>query len=145
MEDLARNLFSAIEADDMDKAMSYLSDDFQFSGPVPEPLGGKQWIGLQHALKSGMPDWSFNVSDVKVDGSQANVTIKISGTHNNDLDLTPLGVGVIPATGKAVQLPEELAVLTITGDKISSLVAEVTEDGGIGGILKQLGVEPPPQ
>ncbi|HZS79112.1 MAG TPA: nuclear transport factor 2 family protein [Ktedonobacteraceae bacterium] len=32
----------ALEAQDFDKAASYLSDDFVFAGPVPQPVGKNQ-------------------------------------------------------------------------------------------------------
>ena len=103
MEDEVRNLLAAIEADDMNTAMSYLSSDFQLSGPVPEPIGAREWLGLHHALNQGMPDFSFNLKEVRADGNRVYTTVQISGTQTNDLDLSAMGMGIIPATGAAVQ------------------------------------------
>jgi hypothetical protein len=143
MEDNVRNLLAAIEADDMDTAMSYLADNFQLSGPVPEPIGAREWLGLHSALNQGMPDFSFNVKDVQIDGNRAYVTIQISGTQTNDLDLTAMGMGVVPATGIAVRLPEEHPVATFNGDQIVSIDLEPVEGSGVLGILQQLGAAPP--
>jgi hypothetical protein len=143
MEDIVRNLLAAIEADDMNTAMSYLSSDFQLSGPLPEPIGAREWLGLHHALNQGMPDFSFNLKEVRADGNQVYTTVQISGTQTNDLDLSAMGMGVIPATGVAVQLPEEHPVATFDGDQIVSIGLEPVEGGGVPGILHQLGVAPP--
>ena len=73
------------------------------------------------------------------------VAVQITGTHTNDLDLTPMGMTKVPATGKSVSNPVEHPEITIKDGKITSIhVADVTPDGGVGGILKQLGVEMPP-
>jgi hypothetical protein len=138
-----RNLLAAIEANDMETAMSYLSSDFQLSGPVPEPIGAREWLGLHSALNQGMPDFSFNVKEVRANGNRVYTTVQISGTQTNDLDLSAMGMGVIPATGMAVQLPEEHPVATFDGDQIVSIDLEPVEGGGVPGILHQLGVAPP--
>lgn len=45
---------------DLDSAASYMSEDFQFSGPVPEPVDGKQWLALMQALNTAFPDMNYN-------------------------------------------------------------------------------------
>lgn len=141
--EITRALFAALESGEWDTAANYLSDDFVFSGPVPEPISGEQWVGLSRLLKAAFPDWSYNLTDVQVTGNVARTTHQISGTHTGDLDLSPLGLPVVPATGKAIQLPEEHADLTFEGDKVVRLHADVPADSGVPGILKQLGVEIP--
>jgi hypothetical protein len=144
-EEITRAILGAIESGDMDKAGSYMSDDFVFSGPVPEPISGAQWLGLQRLLLVAFPDWSFNLSDVQVTGNVARTTHQITGTHTGDLDLSPMSLPVIPATGKSIKLPVEHAELTIEGNKAVRLhVPDVSSDGGVPGILQQLGVEMPP-
>jgi hypothetical protein len=144
-EEITRALLAAIESGDMDTASSHLSDNFVFSGPVPEPIGGEQWLGLQKLMLAAFPDWSFNLSDVKVTGNVARTTHQVTGTHTGDLDLSPLGLPVIAATGKSVRLPVEHADLTIEGDKaVRFHVVDVSAEGGVPGILQQLGVEMPP-
>jgi len=142
-EEITRKLFTAIESGDMDTAASYLSDDFVFSGPVPEPISGEQWLGLQRLLQAAFPDWSFNLTNVQVTGNVARTTHQITGTHTGDLDLSPMGMPVVPATGKSVKLPVEHSDVTFEGDKAVRLHADVSAGGGVPGILQQLGVEMP--
>jgi hypothetical protein len=107
-----------------------------------ERSGGNQ----THAgiLQAGIPDWSFNLSDVQVTGNVAHTTHQISGTHTGNLDLSPMGMPVIPATGKSFKLPVEHADLTYEGNKLTRFHADVAAGGGLPGILQQLGVEMPP-
>lgn len=143
-EEITRAIFTAIESMDMDTVGSYLTDDFTFSGPVPEPISGEQWLGLQRQMSAAFPDWSFNLSDVQVTGNVARTTHQITGTHTGDLDLSAMGLPVVPATGKAIKLPVEHADLTVEGGKVVRLHADVPADGGVPGLLQQLGVEMPP-
>ena len=143
-EEITRAIYAAIESGDMDAVGSHLSDDFLFSGPVPEPIGFEPWSGMQKLMLAALPDWSFNLSDVRVTGSVAHATHQITGTHTGNLDLSALGLPVVPATGKAVKLPVEQADLTFEGSKVTRLHIEVPADGGVAAILQQLGVEMPP-
>jgi len=103
------------------------------------------WVGMQSLLLAAFPDWSFNMQDVKEEGNKATTTHHITGTHTGDLDLSPMGMPTIPATGKAISLPVEHAEVTVEGGKIVKMhVADVSPDGGVPGILKQIGVEMPP-
>jgi len=143
-EEITRAMFAAHEAGDFDTVASYLSDDMVFSGPVPEPVSGEQWLGLSRLLSVAFPDWSFNLSDVQVTGNVARTTHQVTGTHTGDLDLSPLGMPVVPATGKAIKLPEEHAEVTVEGGKVVRLHTDTPPGGGVPGILQQLGVEMPP-
>ena len=122
---------------------SHLSDDMTLSGPTPEPVSGEQWIGLAGTLAAAFPDWSYNLSDVQETGNGARTTHQITGTHTGDLDLSPMGMPVIPATGNAIKLPVEHADITVEGGKVVHVDAHVPAGGGVPGILKQLGVDMP--
>lgn len=142
--DTALKVFELIEAKDTQAAMDLLTDDFTFSGPVPEPINGQQWLGLQSKLSDAFPDFSFNLQEgAHQHGDAVHCVVKLSGTHEAELDLSPMGMPVVPATGKSFQLPEEAMFVTVVGDKISSVKSDPVPGGGVKGILSQLGVEPP--
>jgi hypothetical protein len=144
IQETAETIIGAINANDWETVAGYLADDFQFSGPVPEPLGPAEWIGTNMALNAGMPDMSFNVQIVEIDGNTVRTISQVTGTHTADLDLTQAGIGVIPATGAAVSLPAENGVAGVEDGKLVYLHLDTSPDGGIVGILAQLGVELPP-
>lgn len=141
--EIAAKVFELIEAKDIAGAKTLLSDDMTFSGPVPEPVSGDMWMGLHAKLNAGFPDWSFNLSGVHQHGDVVHCTAQITGTHTGDLDLSPMGLPVVPATGKAIQLPAEELSVTVDGGKITSVAGDPVPGGGVMGILGQLGVEIP--
>ncbi len=53
-------LMEALEAKEFDKAATYLSDDFQFTGSTPRPLNKDQFIRLSSELAEGMPNISYH-------------------------------------------------------------------------------------
>lgn len=131
----------AFQAGDFDTAASYLADDFVFSGPTPEPISGAAWLGLSAALRAAFPDLNYNFRVVSVDGDVATTTTQLYGTHTGNLDLSGIGMGIIPATGKSVSLPVEGGEAIVEDGKLISLHIHSTPEGGIMGILSQLGVE----
>lgn len=139
--ELAKTLMAAVDAGDMAKAGNLLTDDFQISGPFPVPMGKDQWLGIQVAMKQAFPDWRFNLTNIEDHGDSATIYYYITGTHVGALDLTPMGLGVIPATSKPVKLPPEHADMRIVGGKVAAMEVHGAEGGGLPGLLKQIGVE----
>ena len=141
--EMANKLFQAIEAKDTTAAAKLISDDFTFSGPVPQPISGAEWLGMQQALGKAFPDWKFNASDLREEGGKVRGAVQITGTQKGELDLTALGMPNVLATGKAIKLPREEITLTVSGGKFTSLSTAATEGAGVMGILSQLGVKVP--
>ena len=142
-EDTARRIWELIEAKDTASAAELLADGFTFSGPTPEPVSGEMWLGLHDKLNAAFPDWKFNIGHVHPHGDVIHVTAQITGTQTGDLDLSPMGMPSVPATGKAIQLPAEELGVRVEGDKITQISGHPVEGGGVMGILSQLGVEVP--
>lgn len=135
---------AALEARDFEKAASYLSDDFVFSGPLPQPIGKQEFIAVQKAFGDAFEDWSFNSHDEVEQGDKAIAAVQITGTHTSDLVLPMPGIPPIPATYKKVSLPEEHLEFTFKGDKIASLTSDNVPGGGVPGALQQIGIQLPP-
>ena len=141
--DIVKAGLVAIEAGDFNKLSGMLADDMVFAGPVPEPLGKREFIGVQSALKAGIPDWKFNATDYKENGDKVTVNLQITGTQTKELKLPMPGMAPIPATGKHVSLPKEPATFTVKNGKISRLEVTSVPGGGVMGVLGQLGVSVP--
>ena len=141
--DIVKAGLAATEAGDFNKLGSMLTDDMVFAGPVPEPVGKREFIGLQSMLVAAMPDWKFNATEFKEDGNTVTVMLRITGTQTHELNLPMPGFPKIPATGKHVSLPGELTTFTVKDGKISRLDVASTSSGGVPGILAQLGVPVP--
>ena len=138
-----QSLMDAIQMGEFKKAKSYLTNDFEFSGPVPQPISGDEWIGLSANLKAAFPDLNYQFKIVSVDGDTANITAQLRGTHKGDLDLTAMHMGVIPATNKSFNAALEHGKVRVRNGKITSLMNEPTEGAGLMAILGQLGVKVP--
>jgi predicted ester cyclase len=109
------------QAKDTTAAAKLLSSDFTFSGPVPQPINGTQWLAMQQNLATAFPDWKFNVADLREEGGKIRGAVQITGTHKGELDLSTLGMPNVPATGKAVKLP---ARITLTFQSVRSVACQ---------------------
>ena len=134
---------NAIQEGDFEKARSLLTDDFMFSGPIPEPANSAEWLGVSASLKAAFPDLDYQFKIESVNGNVVNITAQLKGTHKGNLDLSAMNMGVIPATNKSFVAAKEHGKVTVQGDKVKSLANEPTEGAGMMAILGQLGVEMP--
>lgn len=138
-----QSLMDAVQMGEFEKAKSYLSSDFKFSGPVPEPISGAEWMGMSANLKAAFPDLDYQFKIESVDGDTAHISAELKGTHKGDLDLTAMNMGVIPATGKTFKATHEHGVASLRDGKITAWAMERTEGAGLMAILGQLGVKIP--
>lgn len=141
--DIVRQGFAAVEAGDFDTMERLASDDFVFEGPVPQPVGKAEWIGLQQALVDAIPDWTFHPSSWREEGDVVYVNLAITGTHRGTLNLPFLPAPVAP-TGKTISLPADPAEFTVRDGQITHIMVHSGPDSGVMGILQQIGVPLPP-
>lgn len=144
-QQLVFNLWSAIEAQQFDRALDYLACDFQFSGPVPVPvpLNSLQWISMHRAFAAAMPDIIINYMPGGDSYGVVHGSVQLTGTHTTKLDLRIPGVPSVFATGKRITLPREKVDVAIERGKVIVLNVESLPDGGLMGILAQMGVALP--
>ena len=144
--EIVQALLDSVQRGDFQKARFLVSKDCRFSGPVPEPIKREAWMRINKNLKKACPNLDYHFHVDRVDGLEGNV-VKISaelkGTHSGVLDLSPVGLGVTPATHKSFASPHEHYRVTIKHDKVASWVVEPIEGGGLMGILGQLGLPVP--
>jgi hypothetical protein len=131
-------LSAALNAHDLDRAGRYLTDDFTFSGPTPQPQNKQEFLAAQKAWFAGVPDWSVALSNMSDAGGRVTATAQISGTQTNTLALP--GQPALPATGKHFSSRDGVTA-TLRGDQVAALVLQP----GAPGILEQLGVQIPPR
>jgi len=141
--EIVQALLDSVQRGDFEKAKSFLSNDYQFSGPVPEPINVETWLGINKNLKKAFPNLDYHFHVDGVEGEVTKISAELKGTHSGVLDLSPLGLDVIPATDKSFATPREHGKVTFKGDKISSWVVDKIEGGGLMGILDQLGIPVP--
>ena len=136
-------LMDAVQKGDLENAKSMLADDFQFSGPIPEPINKEAWLEMSASLKTAFPDLDYHFKVIGTEGDIVKTTTQLSGTHNGAFDLTNMNMGVIPATNKIFSTKSEKTKITVKDDKINLWAVEPNDGAGLMEILKQLDVKLP--
>ncbi len=127
----------------MEANMSYLSDDFQNLDQDGNVIMDKEaYIGMTQLLSAALKDFKAVYSDVREEGESVIVSYHFEGTHTGDLDLSAMGMGVVPASGKKIVWPEASSEFKIEGDKIVS-IKPYGDSGGMESFLAPLGVTLP--
>jgi hypothetical protein len=138
-EAVARTVMSAIESGDLAEARALIHDDFEFSGPVPEPIGPDAWLGVHGLLNSAMSEFRFNPSGFEQTDDGVRFNVALTMRHTGVLNLPPMGVTDVAATGKSIALPAERASVTIKNGKLARWSNVTPADGGLVGIASQVG------
>jgi predicted ester cyclase len=108
-------------ADDYDAAYEYFADDFQWVQTDGVVMDRAAYLGMANLLRSALPDLEHVVGEVREEDGSVLLISHFEGTHENDLDLSAMGMGVFPASGKRIVFPEGSARLSVRGDKITRL------------------------
>ncbi len=139
--ELVMTCITALQSGDMDMAASLLADDFELHGWTEQIIDKGQFLAMQSNLLVAMPDFSYNLSDVHMEGQSVEALIQISGTNSGNLDLSMLDIPPMQATGLAVEL-SQVPVRFVTENDILKEMAVTTEaGGGLAGLLQQIGGE----
>ena len=131
---------AAVENGELATVEPMLSEDFIYKG-TGKPLNKQQFLAVQAAICEALPDLKFNASKLRSDDKHVWVSVKVSGTHLNDLDLHMLGIPPIPATGIFCQLASETLEYTLADGRITAIHAPHSAGSGIPGLLSQIGVD----
>jgi len=142
-KETAQAFINAWQSGDPAEVAAVCADNFTFSGAVPQALDVQAAGGLVAIMKNAFPDIQYHTRITHIEGDVVHVVNQVTGTHTGDLDLTPMGLGVIPATRRTFSLPEELGRITIAGDKVVNFHVDAPSNGGLPGILAQIGVTMP--
>jgi len=133
----------AVQKGDFATANTMLADDFQFSGPVSEPINAEAWLGMSASLKTALPDLDYHFKVIGAQGDVVKSTAQLSGTHSGSFDLTNMNMGFIPATNKAFSTQSEKTKVTVKGNKITLWAVEPNDSAGLMEILKQIDAKLP--
>jgi hypothetical protein len=119
----------------------YLSDDFQNLDQDGNVLMDKKaYIGLARLLTGAFKGYKAVISNLREEDDGVIMTFHFEGTHTGDLDLSAMGLGVIPASGKMIIWPEATSKFAIEDGKITSIQAI---NAGMEWFLAPLGVTLP--
>jgi predicted ester cyclase len=120
----------------------YYTEAFQLTNAQSAPpMDRDSVLAMGQLMQSAMPDIRTVIEDIREEGDDVVLTSHWEGTFVNDFDLSGMGLGVIPATGKAVVFPTSTIQISFDGGKISRIHDPATgSDVGQAGFFKALGV-----
>ncbi len=136
---VVKQVIGAIEGGDFTAARALLRDDFQFSGPVPQPIGPDAWLGVHQGLHAAMPDLRFNATNFTDAGGTVRFDVSLTMRHTGTLAIPALGIRDLKPTNKSIALPPESATVVVRDGKLASWSNVTPENGGVGRILAEAG------
>lgn len=142
---LIEEMITALQSSDLELASNVMADTFTVTGLLPKTLNKRQFLAVQSELLVAMPDFSYNLSNLRSHDDGVHAIIRISGTQTHDLALPLFGVENIAATGLAVSLPQTRVTYQIENNKVVRMNVESVIGGGLNGLLQQVGAELPLQ
>ena len=133
-KEIAKVIFTAIDAGDFDRLNELFADDFAVDAPgLPEPLRKDMLFQLIKTHYTAFPDWIHVIEDVIADGDKVAVKLTQNGTHKAEYE-------GIPATGIKATLPAMHLFMVVDGKVIDWFAVE-----DYLGFYMQLGMELKPK
>lgn len=127
----------------MEANQTYLADDFQSLDEEGNVAMNKEaYIGMGQLMMAAFKDFKWVLGDLHQEGDDVIMSGHFEGMHTGDLDLSAMGAGVIPASGKQIVWPDATVMWKVDGDKIVSQ-EPYGGSSGIEGFLAPLGVTLP--
>jgi hypothetical protein len=99
-------------------------------------------LNLGRMMSAAFTDYGFVVNTLSEESDYIIITGHNEGVHTTDLNLTAMGLGIIPASGRKIVWPEASAKLTITGNKVTQLEPHAGP-AGLKAFLSALGIDLP--
>lgn len=119
---------------------TYLADDFQSLDKDGNTQMNKEaYIGMAHLFASAFKDIKWVRSDLRQEGDSVIMSGHFEGRHTGDFDLSAMGAGIIPASGKMIIWPEASLEYKVEGNKIIS-EKPYGDFNGMDALLAPLGV-----
>lgn len=105
-------------------------------------MNKEAYIGMGQMMFTAFKDFRFVVADLREVDDGVLMTGHFAGTHTDDLDLSAMGLGVVPASGKKIDWDEVTVKWVLAGDQIAreEPYAGAT---GIAAFLTPLGITLP--
>ena len=133
-KEIAKVIFTAIDAGDFDRLNELFADDFAVEAPgLPEPLRKDMLFQLIKTHYTAFPDWIHVIEEVIADGDKVAVKLTQNGTHKAEYE-------GIPATGIKATLPAMHLFMVVDGKVIDWFAVE-----DYLGLYMQLGMELKPK
>ena len=141
--DTVKTFITALQSGDMQLAAEVIAEDFRLSGLAPQELDEREFLVLQSRLLTAMPDFSYNLSNLREEGDEVKAIIQVTGTQTGDLSLPMLGLEPVQATGLAVDLAQMETSYRVVDGKVAAMHVVSAAGSGLPGLVQQVGTELP--
>jgi predicted ester cyclase len=126
--------------EDIEGNAAYIADDFQHIGQDGSvDMNKEAWVGMSQMLLASFTDFDYVVTELREEGDAVIMTGHFEGKHTGDLDLSAMGLGVFPASGREIVWPDTSDKVTVEGGKIAK-IESVGDVDGMKAFLTALGV-----
>lgn len=134
--------FDALNISGPEVAADYLTEDYTTESPPFPKRSKEQWLGSQKMFLRAFPDMHEAFEVQRVDGNAFRGINRTTGTHTGDFDLSAMGIGIVPATGRSAETVFSVTHVVKDG-KIVSTEGTPVDNMGLEAVLAQLGIEVP--
>lgn len=140
--EIVKAYYAALDTDDLEQAGQYLSDQYQLVDFFPQIMDKDALFEMLKLFRAAMPNLKHSLSNIRVEERVVKLTVQLSGTSMNHLDLRKLGIGVVPSSQKFIIFPNGNFELHINNDQIylERDVSPVSQNRRMPGMLKAMGV-----
>ena len=101
-EEIIRNLYAVAEKEPKRFRSLFTKNGYWWDVPAGVKYHGDEVARAADIYSAAFPDMHRELSDLYFDGDVVVVELSLNGTHQGDL---PMGLGTLPATGKAFHVP----------------------------------------
>jgi|tagenome__1003787_1003787.scaffolds.fasta_scaffold20788200_1 predicted ester cyclase len=116
---LLERLFDVMDTERWDDVDTVLHPDAVMTLPLGEKMSPAEWIEVNRAYATAVPDSQHTVSRIVADGELAGFEGLFTGHHSGPLATAG---GEVPPTGNGVHLPI-CGMFTYRGDRIISFIS----------------------
>ena len=136
--DIVNNFMHAMESEHFNLAREITSDDFIFEDPSGSKFDVNYFINVHSPLIAACQPWTFGMSNFREKNNSVFSVSQIRAKHTKDLIHSMLGIKM-PATNININLPKMSVTCKFSDKKISYLKVSAPKDGGLTGLLHQIG------
>lgn len=139
--EVVSSFLSNIEKKEFKKANDLLTEDLTYKSSVTEPLDKDEFMKLNKSLLKGLSDFKYNATNLREENGKVKVNIQITAKHTGVVALTVINLPSVKTTHKEISVPAEILEISVTEGKIKKIQSLTPENGGIIGLLIQIGTK----
>jgi len=136
-------LMNAVQTGDFEGAHSFIHPNDFFCGPSMAITGmvlACPWMEIGKNLRAAFQDLDYQFKIEGVDGDNVRFSTQLGGTHTDDLDLTAMKMGIIPATQKSISTEREYGTATVHRGRVIAWTMDSPKCASLFTLLEQLDV-----